>query len=455
SEGDSGTTTLNFTVTPSPASSQQTTVDFATANGTASSSTDYQSTSGTLTFGIGETTKPMTVVLSGDTLVEPDETFFVNLTNATGGAGIGDAQGLGTIQNDDAADVVISQVYPGGGLTNATYASDFIELFNRGTTTVDFSATPFSVQFLSTTASTWSKTDLTSGTILPGHHFLIKETSGGTGAALPAADATGTINLTSTTDGKVALVSNTTLLTGNCPGDDGTQPFNPTNVIDFVGYGGTAATANHCYEGNGPAPFTLSNNTIADYRKAGGCTDTNDNAADFFTAAPFPRNSLSTNNCAGGATPTLSINDVTVNEGNSGTTAATFTVSLSGPAQGADVTFDIATANGTATTADNDYAAKSLTNQIIPAGQTSYTFTVNVNGDNNVESDEAFVVNVTNVVGASVSDGQGTATIQNDDLPAISINDVSVTEGNSGTTNLDFTVSLSAPAPATVTFDIA
>jgi len=455
SEGDSGTVNLNFTVTLSPASSQQTTVDFATANGTASSSSDYQSTSGTLTFGIGETTKPVTVVLNGDTLVEPDETFFVNLTNATSGAGIGDAQGIGTIQNDDAANVVISQVYPGGGLTNATYASDFIELFNRGATTVDFSATPSSVQFLSTTGSTWAKTDLTSGTILPGHYFLIKETSGGTGAALPAADATGTINLTSTTAGKVALVSNTTLLTGNCPGDDGTQPFNPTNMIDFVGYGGTAATANHCYEGNGPAPFTLSNNTIADYRKAGGCTDTNDNAADFFTATPFPRNSLSTNNCAGGATPTLAINDVTITEGNSGTTTATFTVSLSGPAQGADVTFDIATANGTATTADNDYAAKSLTNQVIPAGQTSYAFTVNVNGDNNVESDEAFVVNVTNVVGAGVSDGQGTGTIQNDDLPAISINDVSVTEGNSGTTNLDFTVSLSAPAPATVTFDIA
>ena len=455
SEGNTGTKTADFTVTLNPEANQQVTVQFATANGTATAGSDYQSNSNTLTFAPGETSKQVSININGDTLVEPDETFFVNLSNASAGTNIGDPQGIGTIQNDDAADVVISQVYPGGGLTNATYASDFIELFNRGTTTVDFSATPSSVQFLSTTASTWSKTDLTSGTILPGHYFLIKETSGGTGAALPAADATGTINLTSTTSGKVALVSNTTLLTGNCPGDDGTQPFNPTNVIDFVGYAGTAATANHCYEGNGPASFTLSNNTIAAYRKAGGCTDTNDNAADFFAAAPFPRNSLSTNNCAGGATPTLSINDVTINEGNSGTTAATFTVSLSGPAQGADVTFDIATANGTATTADNDYAAKSLTNQVIPAGQTSYTFTVNVNGDNNVESDEAFVVNVTNVLGASVSDGQGTATIQNDDLPAISINDVSVTEGNSGTTNLDFTVSLSAPAPATVTFDIA
>src|SRR5205085_6467029 len=193
--------------------------------------------------------------------------------------------------NDDFASVVISQIYPGGGLTNATFTNDFIELFNRGTTTIDFSLTPYSAQFLSTSGSIWAKTDLTSGTILPGHYFLIKESGGATGASLPTADATGSINLTSTTNGKVALVSGATLLAGNCPGDDGTQPFNPANVVDFVGYGGTAATANHCYEGSGPASFTLSNNTIADFRKAGGCTETNDNAADFFTSTPFPRNS--------------------------------------------------------------------------------------------------------------------------------------------------------------------
>jgi uncharacterized repeat protein (TIGR01451 family) len=456
SEGDTGTTIANFTVTLSPASNQQTTVDYATANGIASSNSDYQASSNTLTFGIGETTKQISVTINGDTLVEADETFLVNLTNATGDAGIGDNQGIGTIHNDDAANLVISQIYPGGGLANALYANDYLELFNRGTTTVDFSLTPFSAQFLSTTASTWVKTDLTNGTIAPGHYFLIKETSGGAnGAALPAADATGTINLTSTTSGKVALVSGTTPLTGNCPGDDNTPPFNPTNVVDFVGYGGTAATVNHCYEGTGPSSLTLSNNTIADYRKAGGCTDTNDNPADFFASPAFPRNSSSTNNCAGGATLNLSIDNFTVTEGNSGTTVATFAVSLSAPAQGADVTFDIATADGTATTTNSDYVAKTLTNQVIPAGQTTYSFSVNVNGDINVESDETFLVNIANVVGANVTNGQGTGTIQNDDLPAISINDVSVTEGNGGTTNLDFTVSLSAPAPGTVTFDIA
>ena len=458
-EGNSGPTTFSFNVSLNqPAPAGGVTFDIGTADGTATTAgNDYIAR--TLTgqnIPQGQSSYAFDVTVNGDTLVESNETFFVNVSNVSG-ASVLDGQGLGTIQNDDTAQLVISQFYPGGGLTGATFTNDYVELFNRGTMTVDFSITPFSVQFLSTGGSTWAKTDLTSGTISPGHYFLVKEASGGaTGAALPTADATGTINLTSTTAGKVALISSTTLLTASCPGDDGTQPFNPTNMIDFVGYLGTAATANHCYEGSGPASFTSGNNTIADYRKAGGCTDSNDNAADFFTSTPSPRNSASaTNNCAGGAAPNLSINDVSVTEGNSGTTTATFTVSLSAPAQGTDVTFDIATQDNTATTANNDYVAKTLTNQIIPAGQTSYMFTVTVNGDATIEPNEAFFVNVTNVVAANVLDGQGLGTIQNDDTPTLSINDVSVNEGNSGTTTFSFTVSLSVPAAGNVMFDIA
>jgi len=458
-EGNSGSSVATFNVFLSQTSGTLVTVDYATAGGTATSGTDYHSASGTLTFAIGETSKAVSVDISGDTLVEQDETFLVNLSGATGGAIIGDNQGAATIQNDDVADLSISQVYPGGGLSAATFTNDFIEVFNRGTTTIDFSVTPYSVQFLSTTAATWAKTDLTSGTILPGRYFLVRETSGGTnGAALPTADATGTLNLTSTTAGKVALVSGTTLLTSNCPGDDGAAPFNPlnANVADFAGYGGTGATANHCYEGSGPASFTLSNNSVAVYRKAGGCTDTDQNSADFLASTPSPRNSSSPANiCGGAATPNLSINDVTVTEGNSGTVTATFTVSLSAAAQGVDVSFDIATADANATTANSDYVAKSLTNQIIPAGQTTQTFTVAINGDLSVESDEHFQVNVSNVTGANVTDGQGQGTIQNDDFPTLSVNDVSAAEGDAGTKTFTFTVSLSAPAPVPVRFDIA
>ena len=159
------------------------------------------------------------------------------------------------------------------------------------------------------------------------------------------------------TTGKVALVSNTTALAGACPADP--------HILDLVGYGSTPATANFCFEGAGPAAAPA--NTTADIRKSGGCTETNDNAADFLVATPFPRNtSAPTNSCIAGPAPNLTINDVTVAEGNSGATVATFTVSLSAPATSTDITFDIATQDNTATTANGDYVARNLTSQVIP-----------------------------------------------------------------------------------------
>jgi len=77
------------------------TVDYATANNTALTGSDYTSTSGTLTFSAGETMKTVTVQATGDTAFESSETFYVNLSGATGGAAIGDAQGVGTIVDND------------------------------------------------------------------------------------------------------------------------------------------------------------------------------------------------------------------------------------------------------------------------------------------------------------------------------------------------------------------
>ena len=161
---------------------------------------------------------------------------------------------------------------------------------------------------------------------------------------------------------------------------------------------------------------------------------------------------------AGSATPTLSINDVTVAEGNSGATSATFTVSLNQPAPAGGVTFDIGTADGTAT-ASSDYVAKALSGQSIAAGASTANFTFDISGDTQVEANETLFVNVTNVIGANVADGQGLGTITNDDAaasPDLSINDASLFEGNAGTTIARFTVSLATPAPAGgVRFDIA
>jgi uncharacterized protein len=132
----------------------------------------------------------------------------------------------------------------------------------------------------------------------------------------------------------------------------------------------------------------------------------------------------------GGGQPTLSINDVSLDEGNAGTTAFTFNVTLSSAAGPGGVTFDIATADGTAqddnpTSEDNDYVARSLTSQTIPAGSTGpYAFTVSVNGDTVSEPNETFFVNVTNITGATAGDAQGLGTINNDDITVTPIHDI-------------------------------
>ncbi|MDT4968945.1 MAG: uncharacterized protein QOJ64_3682, partial [Acidobacteriota bacterium] len=439
-EGDSGTKTFTFTVSlTQPAPAGGVSFDIATADGTATTANnDYVARSLTgQSIAPGQSSYTFDVTVNGDTAVEANETFFVNVSNVVGAA-VNDGQGQGTIQNDDTALVVISQLYGGGGNSGATYTHDFIELFNRGTIPVDL--TGWTVQYTSSAGTTWQATSL-SGTLLPGQYYLVQEASNAAvGSPLPTPDSTGTIVMAATA-GKVALVNTTGLLSGACPSSG--------SIIDLVGYGSGA----NCFEGSGPAPAPSA--TAADVRANGGCTDTNNNASDFAASAPTPRNtSTPVNNCS---FPTLSINDVSVSEGNSGTVTASFTVSLSAPAPAGGVTFNIATQDGTATVADNDYVARSLTNQTIAAGNQSYTFDVTVNGDTVIEPSETFLVNVTNISGANTADSQGLGTIQNDDSPPdLTINNVTANETNAGTTTFTFTVSLSSVAQAGgVTFDIA
>ncbi|WP_328958381.1 lamin tail domain-containing protein [Kitasatospora purpeofusca] len=186
-------------------------------------------------------------------------------------------------------DLVISQVYGGGGNSGAPYTNDFVELYNRGTTPV--SVTGWTVQYASAAGSSWSRTTL-SGTIAPGKYYLVQEAAGaGSGAALPTPDATGTIAMGANA-GKVALVTNSTALTcaTGCAGQPG--------VKDFVGYGTTASSAEGSPTGN------LANTTAA-VRAGGGATDTDNNAADFAVTAPTPRNSTS-----GGGTGGTRIHDL-------------------------------------------------------------------------------------------------------------------------------------------------
>ncbi|MDQ1592117.1 MAG: uncharacterized protein QOG71_2744 [Pyrinomonadaceae bacterium] len=170
--------------------------------------------------------------------------------------------------------IVISQIYGGGGNAGTTFTHDFIELYNRGAAPVD--VTGWTVQYASATGTTWATTTL-SGIIAPGRYYLVQEAQGAGGTtALPKPNAIGTIAM-SATAGKVALVNTTTALTGACP--------TGATIVDFVGFGSTA----NCSE---TAPAPAPTNTTADIRNGGGSVDTDNNSLDFTAATPTPRNSV-------------------------------------------------------------------------------------------------------------------------------------------------------------------
>jgi uncharacterized protein len=174
--------------------------------------------------------------------------------------------------------IVVGELFAAGGNSGAAYANDYVELFNRGATTVAVDG--WTLQYASASSTSWQSTAL-SGSIPAGGRYLVQLASGGAnGASLPVADATGTSNL-AVTGGKVAVVDDATALScgasaGSCSAASGLE--------DLVGYGSAAD-----YEGSGAAPAGSATDALA--RAGGGCTDTDDNAADFATAAPGPLNS--------------------------------------------------------------------------------------------------------------------------------------------------------------------
>ncbi|WP_440222292.1 lamin tail domain-containing protein [Dokdonella sp. MW10] len=303
------------------------------------------------------------------------------------------------------ADIVISQAYGGGGNSGAVFTNDFIELFNNGTTPENIGG--WSVQYTSAAGTTWNnKTDIPAGvTLQPGQYYLIQQAAGNnTIAPLPAPDLVGTIAMGGTA-GKVILVRNTTSQTGACP--------TGAALVDLVGYGPTA---------NCPNPTAVLTNGTAAIRKTAGCTNTGSNNADFDVATPTPRNSATTAAPCGGTgpgTPVLSMADVSIAEGNTGTTPFVFTAQLSAAAPAGGVTFSYATADGSAT-AGSDYTAVSGTATIIE-GATTTTITVLVNGDTDPEPNETFSLALTGITGATPASLTATGTILNDDIATLAI----------------------------------
>ena len=156
-------------------------------------------------------------------------------------------------------------------------------------------------------------------------------------------------------------------------------------------------------------------------------------------------------------TPRLSIGDFTVAEGNAGTTDVVFDVTVSS-SSATPITVDFATSNGTAVSAsDYDPAGGTL---VFAPGETAKQIIVHVIGDTTAEANEKFSVNLSNPSGATRADAVGLGTITDDDSggttnPSLTIANATVTEGNSGTTNAVFTVTLSAPSANTVTVNYA
>lgn len=172
--------------------------------------------------------------------------------------------------------VVISQIYGGGGNASATYENDYVELYNP--TGVSFNLAGWTIQYASAAGTTWTNNQPLGGIIGPGEYYLVGLASGGSdGDPLPTPNISGSINMSAST-GKVALVNNSTPLSGSCPVTAGDP-----DIVDFVGYGGSAS----CREGSGNAPGL--SNTLADFRKLAGAQDTNQNSDDFVTGTPNPR----------------------------------------------------------------------------------------------------------------------------------------------------------------------
>jgi predicted extracellular nuclease len=193
--------------------------------------------------------------------------------------------------------IVISQVYGGGGNTGAPYTNDYLELFNRSSTPASLSG--WSVQYASATGTgnfASNPIALLSGVLAPGQHYLVQEAGGANGVPLPLPDASGTVNM-SASAGKVIVANTTTGLACN----GGSTPCTPAQlaqIVDLVGYGNA-----NFFEGLGPAP-TLSN-TTAGLRLAAGCTETDNNTADFAAGAPNPRNTISPASVCGDDPPSV------------------------------------------------------------------------------------------------------------------------------------------------------
>lgn len=451
SEGTGGTTNYVFTVTMTGTTAQTVTVNYATADGSATAPADYAARSGTLTFTPGVLTQTITVPVVADAVNEPDETFTVGLSGPTV-ATVTSATGTGTILNDDALPTLaidnVTQPEGTGGTTNFVFTVTMTGATSQ-TVTVNYATADGSAIAPADYAATSGTLTFTPGVLtqtitVPVVGDALNETgetftvglSGATIASVTAGTGTGTI----TNDDAVPALSISS--PSQVEGSSGTSPMTfvvtlsspsgQTVTVDYSTANGTATAGSDYSAASGTLTFTpgVTSRNLSVLING----DTVDEPSETFTVSLATPGNATISSATGTGSilnddgaPTLSVNSPSQTEGDSGTTVMTFVVTLS-PSSGQTVTVNYATANGAAA-AGSDYTATSGTLTFGP-GVTTQTIAVPVIGDGVNEPDETFTVTLSAAVNASITTATGTGTIVNDDgATAPSILSVGPAEG--------------------------
>jgi large repetitive protein len=472
-EGNAGTVNAAFTISYTGPGNALT-VNYATANGTAAAPTDYTAKSGTASLpSSGCKCTTVNVVVKGDTLFEANETFTLNLSAPSSPGVISDGQGVGTITNDDAAPALsvtdATTLEGDAGSTNATFTVSLSAVSYLGTTvayaTADDTATAGS-DYTTTSGTLSIPAGQLSGTVVvPVLGDVVDEAdetyflnlSSPTNATIADGQGVGTI-----TDDDVAVAISVDDVSGG-EGDSGTVtqtftvsldvPSGKTVSVDYVTTDGSADAATDYQSTTGTLTYLPGETTKTVDVLVNGDTLSEDDETYTLDLSNPVRSTIADAQGVGtilddDPQPVIGIDDPVVNEAGG---TATFTVTLSA-ASGRTVTVDYQTADGSATDG-SDYMAATGTVTFAP-GETQQTVDVPILDDATYEADETFTLELSNEAGASLPDTSGGATISNDDAaPALSVNDRSTLEGDSGTSTTTFTVSLDQVSEVAVTVD--
>jgi MFS family permease len=476
-----GTTKAVFHVNLSQPNVTDTTVAFSTADGTAVAGSDYVAAQGTVTIPVGRTNGVVQVFVNGDSLIEADETFSLNLSNASN-AVISSDRALATIVDDDRAPLVtVSNVIVKEGDVGAVKAVFDVELSHPSlvsNVTVSFATTDGSAvagaDYEAAQGMLTIPAGLTRGKVVVGvngdrenegnletFHLNL---SNAVNATLATPGAMGTI----TDDDKKAqlFVKKISVLEGN---DDATRavfavilsrPVASNVTVSFATADGTAVAGTDYMATNGTLTFAPGRTAAevpvqvnGDWVDEGMSETFSLNLSDAVNAA-IGNAQAKANIIDNDGVRDLSIADAGVQEGTQGITQALFRVSLSHPGA-LSTTVMFATSNGTAT-AGSDYVATTGT-LTIPAGRTNGVIAVRVKGDEAKEgAGETFHISLSNAVNAVVVNSNAVGTIIDDDgVLSLSIKDATMMEGTQGTTQAVFAVTLGRPCASTVTVDFA